>query len=434
MSIVGQGFRPAAGLLARYRVLLLLLGLPLAAQKIPENHDELKVGTYTLPDPLALEGGGRVTNADTWTKLRRPQILRLFEENVYGRSPGRPKGLSFEVFDTDRAALGGKAIRKQVTIYFSADKNGPREDLLIYLPVDVPKPAMFLTLNFDGNHSISPDPAIRLATYLDETTHERKSAPEESRGSGKGWQGVVDRVLARGYGIATVYYEQIEPDFVGAQKIGVRHLFLRPGQDDLAAHDWGAIAAWGWGLSRAMDYLETDPDVDAHRVAIMGHSRLGKTVLWAGARDVRFAMAIANDSGEGGASLARRNYGETVKHLNVKFPHWFCANYQKYGDHVDTLPVDTHELIALMAPRPVYLATADEDRSADPRGEFLAAQAASPVYKLFGKQGLDADQMPEINHATLGTIGYHCRTGKHDVTPFDWVQFLAFADKYLSRP
>jgi hypothetical protein len=145
-------------------------------------------------------------------------------------------------------------------------------------------------------------------------------------------------------------------------------------------------------------------------------------------------MVIANCSGEGGASLARRNYGETVKNMNVNFPYQFCTNYQKYGDHVDRLPVDTHELIALMAPRPLYLGTAEEDQWADPRGEFLAAQAAGPVYKLLGKQGLDADQMPELNHPTFGTIGYHYRSGKHEVTPFDWVQFLAFADKYLARP
>ncbi|HEV2688348.1 MAG TPA: acetylxylan esterase [Bryobacteraceae bacterium] len=411
----------------------LLISSYAAAQKQPANYDESKVGTYTLPDPLALEGGGRVTDADTWTKLRRPQILRLFEENVYGRSPGRPKDLSFEVFDIDRHALGGKAIRKQVTVYFSGKKDGPREDVLIYLPVGVAKPAMFLTLNFSGNHTIATDPAIRLASVWDRKEKTSHTAPEASRGNSKDWQGAVERILARGYGVATTYYCDIEPDFNGAIEMGVRPLFFRTGQMEPAADDWGAIAAWGWGLSRAMDYLETDPDVDPKRVAIMGHSRLGKTVLWAGARDVRFAMVIANCSGEGGASLARRNYGETVKNMNVNFPYQFCTNYQKYGDHVDRLPVDTHELIALMAPRPVYLGTAEEDQWADPRGEFLAAQAAGPVYKLFGKQGLDDDQMPELNHATFGTIGYHYRSGKHEVTPYDWVQFLTFADKYLGH-
>jgi hypothetical protein len=401
------------------------------AQKIPGNYDESKVGTYTLPDPLALEGGGWVTDADTWTKLRRPQLLRLFEENVYGRSPARPKDMSFEVFDVDRHALGGKAIRKQVTVYFSANKNGPREDVLLYLPAGVPKPPMFLTLNFTGNHSVIADPAVRLASVLTRDTHVMQKASEESRGKAKAWEGVIERILERGYGVATIYYCDIEPDFSGGLPMGVRPLFYRAGQQEPAADDWGAVAAWGWGLSRAMDYLETDSDVDAKRVAIMGHSRLGKTVLWAGARDVRFAMVLADSSGEGGASLARRNYGETVKNLNVNYAYQFCINYQKYGDHVDQLPVDTHELIALMAPRPVYLATAEDDQWADPRGEFLAAQAAGPVYKLLGKPGVDSAQMPELNHATFGTIGFHYRSGKHEVTPYDWVQFLAFADKYL---
>ena len=401
------------------------------AQKQPANYDESKVGAYTLPDPLTLEGGGKVTSADTWNKLRRPQLLRLFEENVYGRTPARPKDLSFEVFDTDRAALGGKAIRKQVTIYFSAKKDGPREDLLIYLPAGVSKPPLFLTLNFTGNSSVAADPAIRLAQVYDRQTHERKPAAEDSRGKAAAWTGVIERVLARGYGLATIYYQDIEPDFIGAPPVGVRHLFLRQGQTEFAGDDWGAVAAWGWGLSRAMDYLETDPDVDPKRVAIMGHSRLGKTVLWAGARDTRFAMVIPLSSGEGGASLARRNYGETIKNLNVNFPYQFSINYQKFGDHPEKLPVDTHELIALIAPRPLYLGTAEDDRWADPRGEFLAALAATPVYNLLGKPGLETDQMPELNHATFGTIGFHYRTGKHEVTPYDWVQFLAFADKYL---
>jgi len=426
---------PMPGLASsRSLILSSLIGLFCAvaiAQKQPANYDESKVGAYTLPDPLTLEGGGKVTSADTWNKLRRPQLLRLFEENVYGRTPARPKDLSFEVFDTDRAALGGKAIRKQVTIYFSAKKDGPREDLLIYLPAGVSKPPLFLTLNFTGNSSVAADPAIRLAQVYDRQTHERKPAAEDSRGKAAAWTGVIERVLARGYGLATIYYQDIEPDFIGAPPVGVRHLFLRQGQTEFAGDDWGAVAAWGWGLSRAMDYLETDPDVDPKRVAIMGHSRLGKTVLWAGARDTRFAMVIPLSSGEGGASLARRNYGETIKNLNVNFPYQFCINYQKFGDHPEKLPVDTHELIALIAPRPVYLGTAEDDRWADPRGEFLAALAATPVYNLLGKPGLETDQMPELNHATFGTIGFHYRTGKHEVTPYDWVQFLAFADKYL---
>jgi hypothetical protein len=182
-----------------------------------------------------------------------------------------------------------------------------------------------------------------------------------------------------------------------------------------------------------MDYLEKDKDVDAGRVAIMGHSRLGKTVLWAGATDQRFAMVLSSCSGEGGASLSRRDYGETIGNLVDRFPYWFCANYRKYADHADQLPVDMHELIALIAPRPVYITGAEEDRWADPKGEFLACVAAGPVYELLGAHGLGTDQMPPLNQPLIRTIGYHYRSGKHEVTAFDWEQFLTFADSYFAR-
>lgn len=402
------------------------------SNSIPVNYDESKVGTYSLPDALLLENGQRVHNSAAWYKQRRPELVHLFEENIYGRSPERPKDISWKVFDVYKKALGGKAIRKQVTIYFSKDKEGPKEDLLIYLPEKAHRPVpLILALNFSGNHSTIDDPGVKLGPVWDSRKMTKSLATEESRGKSKDFAGAVDKILARGYGFATIYYGDIEPDFAGGVKYGVRPLFFEPGQAEPAANEWGAIAAWGWGLSRALDYMETDKDINAKKVAIMGHSRLGKTVLWAGARDTRFALVLANSSGEGGASLARRNYGETIKHLNVRFPYWFCKNYEKYGDHVEQLPVDTHELIALIAPRYVHLGTADQDQWGDPKGEFLAAVAAAPVFRLLGKHGLESESMPGVNQAIMTDVGFHYRAGKHEVLPFDWDQYLKFADMHV---
>ncbi|MBZ5595663.1 MAG: acetylxylan esterase [Acidobacteriia bacterium] len=408
---------------------MLLCGLA-GAQSPPANYDESKVGTYTLPDPLVFNDGKPVRTAKDWTARRRAELLELFASHVYGRSPQPPADLSFEIFDTDEHALEGKAIRKQITIYFSRKKDGPREELLIYIPAEAKKPVpVILVINFFGNHAVSTDPAIKLAMLWDPKTHERQQASEEFRGRVKDFD--LEKILARGYAYATVCYQDIEPDFKGGYVHGIRPLFFKAGQTEPAADDWGAIGAWSYGLSRAMDYLEKDKSVDAKRVAIMGHSRLGKTVLWAGATDPRFAMMISSCSGEGGASLARRNYGETTRNLVDAFPYWFCSNFAKYADHADQLPVDMHELIALSAPRPVYVTGAEDDKWADPKGEFLACVGAGPVYRLLGAWDLGTDQMPPLNQPILHTIGYHCRTGGHAVTAFDWDQFLAFADMHL---
>ncbi len=414
-------------------IVLLTAGSSLA-QPPGVNYTESKVPPYTLPNPLVMASGRRVTSARMWIEKRRPQLLKLFEENVYGRSPGRPSDMIYRVTSVDRNALGGKAIRKLVTIFLNGNKPGPRIHLLIYLPKNAPGPVpMFLGLNFSGNQSISLDPGIPLSKGWMPGPHwgvVNDHATEATRGVQMCRWPVLE-ILSRGYGLATAYYGDIEPDYNGGLVHGVRGMYLKPGETHVAPDQWGAIGAWAWGLSRAMDYLQTDKDVDAHRVAVLGHSRLGKTALWAGAQDTRFALVISNCSGEGGAALSRRWFGETVKSINTNFPWWFCGNFKKYNNDVNALPVDQHELIALIAPRPVYIASAAGDLWADPKGMFLAAKAASPVYKLLGTSGFGGTQMPGIDQPIMTRIGFHLRSGPHNMTDYDWAQYLNFADKYM---
>jgi hypothetical protein len=408
--------------------LLFLLSPSLLAQ--PFNYDESKVPKYTLPNPLVMANGAPVKTVKDWETKRRPEILELFKKEMYGRAPGKPSKLSFFILEHHKNVLGGKADRKQVEVRFAGTRQGPRMTMLIYLPAKSkgPVPA-FLTLNFRGNHTIADDPAIRLphswvrGKVKGETENNR--ATDKGRGVAKSrW--AVEKILARSYALATIYYGDIDPDFDDGWKNGVHALYPKPKPDE-----WGSIATWAWGLSRALDYLETDREIDHARVVVMGHSRLGKTSLWAGAADSRFAMVISNNSGCGGAALSRRAFGETVQRINTSFPHWFCDNFVKYNAHENACPVDQHQLIALMAPRPVYIASAADDRWADPRGEFLSGKHASPVFKLYGLAGLPAKKQPALNTPSVGSVGYHVRRGRHDVTDYDWEQYLKFADKHL---
>jgi len=402
------------------------------------NYFEEKVPKYALPNPLKLSDGSRVTNSQAWRTKRRPEILELFRKYVYGRAPiSRPVNMSFEVFDLERKALDGLATRKQVTVNFTGKKDGPTMDILIYLPNASKKPVpTFVLLNFGGNHTIHSDPAIKLSERWMRTKSSgavKNRADEKSRGRSSS-RFNVEKILKRGYGLATIYYGDIDPDFHDGFKNGVHPFFDKLIDGERAPDAWGSICAWAWGLSRAMDYFESDDDIDNKRVAVLGHSRLGKTALWAGARDERFAFVISNNSGCGGAALSRRAYGETVKRINTSFPHWFCENFKKYNGKENDLPVDQHMLIALMAPRPVYVTSADGDLWADPRGEFLSCRYAGGVYRLLGLKGLGVRRMPGLDEPVQkGTIGYHVRSGGHNLTEYDWQRFMDFADMHFQR-
>lgn len=417
------------------------------AQPADTLYDEAKVPQYTLPDPLTFNDGRKVVRAEQWTEERRAEVLELFRDQVYGRSPGRPRGLRFEVREWDAGALEGKATRKQLTVWLTGRRDGPSMDLLVYVPNHRSGPApVFLGLNFEGNQAVSKDPKIRLAqSWVANNEKEGRignRVTEASRGS-EASRWAVERLVERGYALATVYYGDLEPDFAEGWNRGVRSVFPVDGRRravaakepirELAPDAWGAIGAWAWGLSRVMDYIETDSDLDPKRVAVMGHSRLGKTALWAGAEDQRFAIVISNNSGEGGAALARRRFGETTKRINTSFPHWFCGNFKQYNDREHALPVDQHELIALAAPRPIYIASAEKDRWADPRGEFLAGKGAEPVYALFGFKGMEVADLPALDQPVGDRIGYHYRTGEHDVLPYDWERYMDFADRHYGR-
>lgn len=431
-SVVGNSYRPAAlaafrlpsaqnaahfAVLNPYEVTDMdALGFGVA-QPV---YDEKDVPSYTLPDALTCSDGTVVRNKKTWVEKRRPELLSLFETEMFGKAPGTFPGMHSRVLNIDNNALGGKAVRKEVAVYFTEDEKKDYMTLLMYLPKATKgKPAVFLAMNFNGNWGISDDELISKPKSLNAFSKRYGMVENMERGvSSPRWP--LEKIIREGYGVVTFYRGDIDPDFDDGWRNGIQHLAFEKKQRFPKDDEWGTIAAWSWALQRAVDYLQEDGDVDGKRIAVLGHSRLGKAALWAGACDERIAMVISNESGCGGAAISRRRYGETIDTICRHFPHWFCANFFKYMNNEDALPFDQHELLALVCPRPLYVASAMDDRWSDPKGEELALTEARKVYELWGK---DAVQK----------TGYHIREGKHDITAEDWEHYLAFADRYLKK-
>ncbi len=418
------------------RLILILISVLLFqnvfAQYEP-NYDESKVPVFKLPDPLKTFKGKKIRNVKQWENKRRPELLDFFTQNIYGEVPGKLEIASFEVVEENNNALGGIAKRKQVELMFEGNGKHLHFKILMYLPKGLEKVPLFVGYDFYGNHAVSNDVDLIIsgAWVLNNPSIGivNNQLTEQSRGAcSNRW--AINKMIKAGYGLAVIFYGEIDPDRDEFSD-GVHPLLYVDDQQQPANNEWGAISAWSWGLSRAMDYFEKDSDVDESKVIVFGHSRLGKTALWAGAQDERFAGVISNNSGCGGAALSKRRFGETVWRINRAFPHWFCKNFRYYSKNEEALPVDQHQLISLIAPRPVYIASAEEDLWSDPKGEFLSALYASPVYKLYGKKGITQTEMPEVNQPIQNTVAYHIRSGKHDVTDYDWEQYIKWADNFV---
>ncbi len=424
---------------SKQNLILILLNLCLSLTmnaQFKANYDEAAIAPYQLPEILTTENGAEIENTHDWEQKRRPEILQLFKDQVYGSLPENELNpTSSEIIEQDDAALDNTAIRKQITLQFKAQNRELSIDILLYLPKGIKNPPVFVGYNFYGNHSISNDQHIMLCkswvrNNADYGITENHST-EASRGK-RSSRWAIDKIIAEGFGLATIYYGDVDPDKNDFSD-GIHPLFYTKDQQKPKENEWGSISAWSWGYSRVLDYLKSDKPINNSKYILFGHSRLGKTSLWAGALDKRFDLVISNNSGCGGAALFRRKIGETAARINKSFPHWFNTNFKQYSGAEEELPTDQHMLIALMAPRPVYIASAEEDRWADPKGEYLSGFYASPVYELYGKKGLTNIAMPGVNAPIHTSIGYHIRTGKHDVTDYDWEQYMKFYQLHFSK-
>lgn len=390
-------------------IILMIYSVDILAQARDEpNYDESKVPEYTLPDLLRTDKGTLIKNQKEWQEIRRPELIKAFEDNIYGQMPLAFDRITYSKLKDTKSAMDGKARLKEVLIRVFKKDQELEINLVLFIPNRAKKPSpAFLLINNRGKDNTDPT-RIKKSDF---------------------WP--AELLIDSGYAIAAFNVNELAPDQKDTYMIGVLRLY----PEQLAANNgMRAIGAWAWGASRVMDYLETDPDIDGKQIVLTGHSRGAKASLWAAAEDQRFALCIANCSGNTGAALARRQFGERIKTINTKFPYWFSPNYKKFNDQEALLPVDQHMLIALIAPRPVYVTNASNDLWADPKGTYLSLQNAGPAYALYGiKSDLPANP-PGVNEPIVhSSLAYHNREGKHDLTSYDWINFIKFANYHFKH-
>lgn len=417
------------------RILFLLLALICIIPRCTlqsEKNELLNLSYYQLPELMVCNDGSKVSSITQWEQKRRPEILQLFASEMYGETPSEHIAVNYNLISENKTALNGKATSKQVRFTFSNNGKEIEAILLLFIPNNLEeKVPVFVTNNFKGNHSTSLDSTIMYPPNF----HLVKvpNHPDWERGIQKNrWP--FEKIVESGYAVATMCYHDIFPDKPELKEYSIVSLFSDYDPESKATDEWQAIGAWAWGFSRIVDYvIAEEKKIDSQKIAIMGHSRQGKAALWAGAQDQRFKVVILNNSGAGGAALSKRIHGETVAQVSSIQPPWFCPAFNVYRDNESALPFDQHQLIALMAPRKTYVASAEEDDWADPFGEFLSAYHAAPIYDLYGLKGLETDTMPGIHQPIMHDIGYHIRSGKHNVTDYDWECFINFANLHFEH-
>lgn len=363
------------------------------------------IGHRQVPNPLITLDGHQVKSKSEWEEIRRPEVIHLFEEYVYGKpSIQRPTTLTFTVLDIKEGVMNNKATRKQIEIKYKGPGGEDSFRVLMFIPTHHEKPVpTILFLNVRGYEVMDPDRQVTAEFWP------------------------AEYIIEQGYATAVFQVSEVAPDNMKDAYNGVHRIFDIPNRSR-QPNAWGTIGAWSWGASRVMDYFETDPDIDHSSVAIVGHSRGGKAALWAGAKDERFNLVVSNNSGSTGAAIARNKKGETISKINSGFPYWFNDHYKLYNRREHELPFDQHMLIATIAPRSVYVTSASEDEWADPMSEFLSLVYAMPVYQLFRSgESLSREQFPDPDTPIhRDGIGYHMRTGNHDLTLFDWKNIIDF--------